>query len=482
MPFFEDPRIRQFWNHLLHNAEIATENTAAGIWAFHHEYIHPCLGSVSEHIDQCTSVCLGDREERARRQRERERAQAENSFDFYDDWARDEDELGNNGGGGVRSSVSGILGSWSNDDWDRLLVGTGSAHKFHDGVVDQPPKKKRDMNYGTRRWGSEEDSTVIPSTQSIGILGRLPWRIGRTLRYKPSAADLKDRLSRHDLGEREPLIGDSYEDEYFQGTEQPIQTRVRRNTTGSGATSGSYRSRGDLLPSDGEGDEDAVPLGDEFTVDFDRSDDRSSNRTRSSKGKYPAGTNGGYLSRTVSRSTVASGYSAISSVRLQETIPKSTTPEDHTNFQSMEDVRLEEENLWRLEEQEIEVNRRAALKVAFGRGLHNPSQKLSDNLLAGPSPIGQRNSRPEVADDAVYVATTSARRPVITHPQNQHPSYTAAQIESIEISSYKTEVIQREELPRSVPDETSVYSHEDVITTPKEACPDFVPARLPYFT
>ena len=84
MAFLEDPRLRQRWNQISHTTETVTENAAAGIWSFGHTYVTPCFGSIASALEGCTSVCLGDREERARWRRERERARgnAEYSFDF----------------------------------------------------------------------------------------------------------------------------------------------------------------------------------------------------------------------------------------------------------------------------------------------------------------------------------------------------------------------------------------------------------------
>ncbi|KAG8424727.1 hypothetical protein J3458_001498 [Metarhizium acridum] len=86
MAFLEDPRLRQRWNQITHDAETVTENAAAGIFTFQQNYINPCLASIADAIEQCTTVCLGDPEERLRRRRERQRAResAEFSFDFYD--------------------------------------------------------------------------------------------------------------------------------------------------------------------------------------------------------------------------------------------------------------------------------------------------------------------------------------------------------------------------------------------------------------
>lgn len=399
--FLEDPRLRQRWNQISHNAETVTENAAAGIWTFQHAYINPCLASVGDAIEGCTAVCLGDREDRARRQRERargaRRSRAEYSFDFYDDWyddfqddfdefQDDDDSLdpvpggvdGERGGGSGSTMRSlfghGFFGSWRGsraEDWDRLLAGSGSKRNRSQrggadvdadgdlsgnaeggqssagddsgagssGEVADQPRRNRGMSYskrGVRRKHAQgENPTIIPSTAPLGFLGRLPWKIGGTLRYKPSAANLRehpssggvDRTNRMRMrGESQPLLGSSDESDHdYAGGQDgarlapwqselaaadasrqygtamssvsaadvshvgaaslPIQegtstTRQRSSTTGSGETSDSFRSRGDLFPSDEEDDEDAVPLDDEFAVALNHVDDRSSGRTR----------------------------------------------------------------------------------------------------------------------------------------------------------------------------------------------------------
>ncbi|ERS95758.1 hypothetical protein HMPREF1624_07833 [Sporothrix schenckii ATCC 58251] len=254
--FLEDPRLRQRWNQISHNAETVTENAAAGIWTFQHAYVNPCLASVGEAFDSCTAVCLGDRDDRARRQRERargaHRSRAEYSFDFYDDWyddynddydglgagAGDMDDERAGGGGGGAAGASGVgtisslfgrgfFGSWRgsrSEHWDRLLAGSGSirnrphldgdaegdaagdveggmaaSHGAAGGgggeIVDQP-RRGRGMTYTTRAaWRKPpggDDPTVIPSSAPLGFLSRLPWKIGGTLRYKPSAANLRE--------------------------------------------------------------------------------------------------------------------------------------------------------------------------------------------------------------------------------------------------------------------------------------------------
>ncbi|EQL02372.1 hypothetical protein OCS_01915 [Ophiocordyceps sinensis CO18] len=124
----------------------------------------------------------------------------------------------------------------------------------------EQPRRKRGMSYGTRgarRRTSDDDPTIIPSTQPIGFLGKLPWKLGGTLRYRPSAADLQDRPGKHGAAETEPLLEPDDGSDYGAERRAP---RQRSGTTGSGDTSDSYRSRGDIFPSDGEGEEDAVPL------------------------------------------------------------------------------------------------------------------------------------------------------------------------------------------------------------------------------
>lgn len=374
-PLLEDPRIRQTWNNISHNAETATESAAAGIWDFTHHYINPCLGSVSQSFEQCTSSCFPDREERARRLRERgrSRGRAEYSFDFYDDW---EEEEANSG--------SGLLG-WGNDELDRLLAGSGSSG----GKVNSQPGKRKGMSYGTGRGGARRkrtidggtDPTIIPSTSALGFLQRLPFKIGGTLRYKPSAADMKDHpgMRREEAGvgeEGEPLVDDEnrsegdLDDEIVSG-----HRRKRSSTTGSGDTSDSFRSRGDLFASDGE--DDAVPISDEFAMVLERRgtglsiDDRSSGKTRSSKGKRVSLSRP--LSRTVSRTTQNSDHSRprlttrSSSTSAIQSI--SSPAEFILDMPSLTDLQGEEESLRREEDAEVERKREAAIRLAQKRGL-----------------------------------------------------------------------------------------------------------------
>ncbi|KAI1115893.1 hypothetical protein F5Y14DRAFT_107359 [Nemania sp. NC0429] len=364
--FLEDPRLRQRWNQISQTTETVTENAAAGIWSFGHTYITPCLASFASAFDGCTAVCLGDREERNRRARERQRARgaAEFSFDFYDDW---DEEFGDSNGG--------ILGGWRAEDWDRLVAGSGRRKGQAAEVHEQPRTRARGMSYGTRgarrRASTHEDPTIIPSTAPLGFLGRLPFKIGGTLRYKPSAADLQEHpgSTKHAAeGEYEPLLGtDNYDEVHPSGL--PTQTRKRSGTVGSGDTSDSFRSRGDLFPSDEEGDEDAVPLDDEFTITLDH-DDRSSSRTKSSKGKRTANYK---MSRSESRTTIGSTRPSLGQGRYSSSNPPSPTL---LPAPSLEDLQREELRLELEEDEAIEKKRQAAANLALHRGLSRENLRI----------------------------------------------------------------------------------------------------------
>lgn len=531
--FLEDPRLRQRWNQISHNAEAVTENAAAGIWTFQHNYVNPCLASLASGVESCTAVCLGDREERARRRRERERAggRAEYSFDFYDDWYADDEAgfggLGGGGGGG------GILGGWDNNDWDRLLAGTGSSRRegagpgSGPGEIAEQPKRKRGMSYGTRgprrKPPAEQDPTIIPSTQPIGFLGRLPWKIGGTLRYKPSAADLQDHPVRHDgtdgahpADEAEPLLGTDSEDEYFydptprrqgygsqhqhhdQQRRPAMQTRKRSSTAGSGDTSDSYRSRGDLFPSDGEGDEDAVPLDDdEFTVALDKVvDDRSSNKTRSSKGKRVAsGAEGGSgsrsasggsaMSRTVSRTTIGSTQTRLSlrGRRSSQSIPQvaitiTGSPDAIRTAPSIEDLQKEEMRIEREEDEEVERKRKAAAQLAAERGL---GAAAATAAAAGNA----------VADDAeaVVVENKNELANVAEVPEPPSPEGQAAAVSDEPVLEPEPELLPEPEPIQAYPGEAAgTAPAKKSAPTPDDEPPraapsesEFIPARLPNF-
>ncbi|KAI0169575.1 hypothetical protein GGR52DRAFT_473188 [Hypoxylon sp. FL1284] len=441
MAFLEDPRLRQRWNQISHTTETVTENAAAGIWSFGHTYVTPCLTSISSAFDNCTGVCLGDREERARRARERQRARgnAEYSFDFYDDW--DEELGGGDDGGG------GLIGGWRGEDWDRLLAGGGRRRAA--GEVEDQPRRKRGMSYGTKgsrkRPSSQEDPTIIPSTAPLGFLSRWPFKVGGTLRYKPSAANLQEHPGASRAGadaERVPLLGEDGNAIQIDGSS--VLVRKRSATVGSGDTSDSYRSRGDLFPSDEEGEEDAVPLDDEFTITLGHADDRASNKTKSSKGKRIADPR---IPRSVSRTTLDSQMPSIRRGLGSGSIPPGSPALVSTP--SLEDLRLEEERLEREEDELIEKKRMAAADLALRRGLSR------ENL--------QVESVPEAKSEIVRVekvpVATVAVLDEATDDEAENGSGSAGE--------------ERHLSPSAPAPETRAPPR-----TPQD---DFVPARLPFF-
>jgi hypothetical protein len=462
MAFLEDPRLRQRWNQISHNAETVTETAAEGIWTFQHRYINPCLGAVGDSIDSCTAPCFGDREDRARRARARGRgdyaaARAEYTFDFYDDWDDDDEALATGGthGGGILGGWGAGGGSSRGDDWDRLIGGSGAGSRkgsLGPEVVDQP-RRKRGMSYGTRggrrKTNEEEDPTIIPSTAPLGFLGRLPWKIGGTLRYKPSAAFLQDHpgAATHP-DENQPLLGsDGDEDTHPAVT---AQMRKRSGTAGSGDTSDSYRSRGDLFPSDGEGEEDAIPLDDEFAMNLNRVDDRSSHRTRSSKGKRPA-------SRNVSSTTLSSSTSG-SSLRARKSSHGSMQAMEssiHSIVEaSLEDLQREEEEVEIQEDQEVARKREVATELARQRGL-----SVSETFDTGESEARAKSSM----------------LPVEEIPEPQSPGATQ---DPEERDPEETGPVARDVHGRQ-PHDTG--SQDGAAHQVDGAADDFVPARLPSF-
>lgn len=495
--------MRQRWNQISHNAEAVTENAAAGIWTFSHRYINPCLAGLSDAIDSCTGVCIGDREERARRARERDRGarrtRAEYTFDFYDDW-EDADDEGPSG--------SGILGGWAGgrrEDWERLLAGTGNGRSRHPGtgtgdVVDQP-RRKRGMSYGTRglrrKATEEDDPNVIPRTAPLGFLGRLPFKIVGSLRYKPSAANLQDHPGASGLEhgqepgeatERQPLLGVGDNDEFGrQRRPSPGQSRPRSNTTGSGETSSSYRSRGDLFPSDVEGDEDAVPLDDEFAVALDRVDDRSSNRTRSSKGKRPVAIGGEQrsMSRTISRSTMDSAHTIETlneaSVPGTASFPSSgggdaaTTP-DFRSIPSLEDLQREEEQAEREEYEEIERRRRAASQLAMERGLSQGADDVIPDCLATRTEVDEPET---ITTTNVYDETKDEIPPITTiSPNNIRPEIYAHYSEDNGVDVNNDQKFGEEAKAMAHDTQTKDDNRSPRLEGQSE---DFIPARLPFF-
>jgi hypothetical protein len=307
------------------------------------------------------------------------------------------------------------------------------------------------MSYGTRgrRKSLDPDPTIIPSTNSLGFLGRLPFKLGGTLRYKPSAADLQEHPGpRNDLideEEGEPLLPD--EDSEHEGGKKKGHTRNRSSTTSSGETTDSFRSRGDLFPSDEE--DDAVPLDDEFAMVLERrmtgsgaADDRSSGKTKSSKGKRPAGSRND-SSRNLSRTTFSSqskpslaGKRADSGASLPHT-PDLPSP-DMVETPTLTDLQHEEERIREQEDAEVERKREAAARLARDRGLHvaEPPEESVSEAKSEPTDVEEIPFPPADPDPA---------------PDNER-----------------------------IPAEASTDDPPEASENPSKD-PDFIPARLPHF-
>lgn len=367
-----DPRFRRTLNEISQTIESANESAQANVYSFSHHYVEPCVSSVSACFSACASPCFPASDQR-RRSRARSRGRAEQSFDFYDDWDEDEED-------------AGLLG-WSNDEYDGLLSANAQ------------PARQRAMSYGARRGNNhrkvqprdEDDPTVIPASSKWGFLGKLTGKMGggKILRYKPSAADLQEHPgAAHTLPEGAPLLEEDEEND--QGAR--AHKRNRSNTQGSGNTTDSLSSRGDIFPSEDELD-DAIPLDDEFAMVLERrttnsgTDDVSSGR----KGKRPSA--GSRLStRTMS------SRSTRNSRRQSRRSSKDPGANDHTPeaepkiIPSMTELKREEHRVQREEEDTIAQRRDAAQRLAAENGLGSPNvsedfifvlyRSLDANILA----------------------------------------------------------------------------------------------------
>ncbi|KAJ5373897.1 hypothetical protein N7517_005903 [Penicillium concentricum] len=340
-----DPRIRQRINQISHNIETANETAQEGLYTFSHNYISPCFESIGNCVTACTAPCLPSREDHLRRRR---RGQTEANFDFYDDWANEEED-------------DGLIG-WSTGELDRLLAGSGLAR----GTADQPRRPRR-MSYGTRNTrrrstahipDNRDDPTVIPSSSLLGFLERFPWRFGaRGVKYRPSAADLQEHPgARRYAHEDEPLM-EAVDDDGEQFSPTPNR-RNRSATQSSRGTDNSLSSRGDLFPSDEE--EDAVPLDDEFALAFGRrgtgleSDDQSGAKSE------------------LIQSASASSLGAASSKKIKrkkKRSPKRSASAQSVDTPSLADLKTEEQRAALEEEADVERRRLAAHELALSRGL-----------------------------------------------------------------------------------------------------------------
>jgi hypothetical protein len=360
----DDPRLRRRLDQLGHTVEAATEHAQENLYTFSQRYIAPCFASVNNCLGNCTESCFPHLDRR--RQRGQPRGRAEASFDFYDDWDEEENDA--------------LLG-WSNgnDELNRLLAGSGASQ----------PGRESGMSYGTRGDAPKlrrkstvqregPDPNIIPASNYLGFMERLPWNLGRRgLRYKPSAADLQEHPGVHRVTaeEQEPLIEDSDEEGIYTGPR--THKRVRSSTNASGHTTSSLSSRGDLFPSDDE--DDAVPLDDEFAMVLER-------RTTGS-GPDEGGSRNSRSTGSKSRSRLSTR--TVSSKSLHSPGAKSPGPNiaevQTMNVPTLSDLQAEEERVRREEEEVIEKKRVAAKKLAEERGLTPTESKPA--TPRSPSPV-----------------------------------------------------------------------------------------------
>jgi hypothetical protein len=361
----DDPRLRRTLDQLSYNVESATEHAQENLYSFSQNYINPCLSSISKSFGSCTESCFAQSDTRRRRDRARSRGRAELNFDFYDDWDEDENDA--------------LLG-WGNssDELDRLLAGSGSQRS--------QPGRERTMSYGTRspkarrKSAAQIDATdpnVITGSNYLGFLERLPWGLGRkTLRYKPSAADLQEHqgVYRPPRPGQEPLMEES-EEEFLHSSPKKKHKRNRSGTGTSGHTTDSLSSRGDLFPSEDE--DDAVPLDDEFANILERrstGEDSGSGKSRPRQNK----SNSRLSVRTVSAKSTRSDLSrkASGSKRKEQTKEPPTISE----------LKAEEEQIRQQEETELARKREAAQRLAVKRGLSSGTSSKPETRSPSPRP------------------------------------------------------------------------------------------------
>lgn len=255
-----DPRIRQRINQISNDIQSANEFAQEGLYAFSQSYFFPCWTSLSSCIEPCTAPCVPSHNGKHRRRR-RGYSEAEANFDFYDDWHNAEEE-------------DSLLG-WNTAGLDRLLAGSGR------GRIAEQPRRQRKMNYGTRHIehaptvypDNQSDRTIISASSFTRFLERFSWWPGASgVKYHPSAADLQEHPSnsgcvRYKGETQPPLVA-------IKDGGQISYNGNGRNSNGTWTESfhGTYRllsPRNDLFTCD-EGEEDAVPLGDEFAFAFAR--------------------------------------------------------------------------------------------------------------------------------------------------------------------------------------------------------------------
>lgn len=342
----DDPRLRRTLNQFTSGIETANEQAQVGLYEFGQRYINPCLDSIGACFQSCVEPCFPSQDEqRRRRQRGRSRGRAELNFDFYDDWDDDQDDL---------------VG-WGNDELDQLLGNPDNV----------PPGRERAMSYGTRNDRSRgrksisiphegtQDPTVIPQSNILGFLDRLPWLSHKGLKYKPSAADLQEHPGKRKrrIDQNEPLLEEGDDAGYLSPRHLG---RNRRGTGNSGHTTDSMSSRGDIFPSEDEL-EDAQPLDDEFAFVLERRGTGISDEASGARSK----------SRSKRSSRSKASLRTVSSKSVRSSVQSLPTPEEAEPAEppTISELKAEEEAVRREEEDMVEKKREAAQQSALQKGL-----------------------------------------------------------------------------------------------------------------
>nr|POE51551.1 hypothetical protein CFP56_25758 [Quercus suber] len=328
-----DPRFRRRLNELGATLENANEATQSGLYIFGQNYVKPCLQAVGSCLTDCVdascpSLNLRQRE-RLRRQRGG-RGRAELNFDFYDDWDNDDE-------------ADGLLG-WGNDEFDRLLAGSGG----YGTVTQTQPGRQKGMKYPKAR---RKSAGVVPEDDA-------------TLISEPS---------------------------FFRKAFR--RQEIRSNTATSGETTDSFSSRGDIFPSDEE--DDAVPLDDEFAMVLERratqsgpdtdSGSPSINLSDRKRGKRPSAgsrrstrhTESTRSSRSASEPRAQRQRSRRSSHDVSEEVEVANESRDAMNVPTLGELKQEEREAEREEEAELERKRVDAQRLAEEKGLASLSVNTS---------------------------------------------------------------------------------------------------------
>lgn len=190
---------------------------------------------------------------------------AEAAFDFYDDWEDAEEEA---------------LMGFGDDEREPLVSSVGQLGRRERGMNYGATSSSSSRGKGRRtigKIGGEEEEegpgNIIHSSSYFGFLERFPFRVGaRGLKYRPSVADLQENPGSRRPGRAEE--GESLLDDDGEPNVESSRRSHRRNrsaTQGSGHTTDSFSSRGDIFPSEDEMD-DAIPIDDEFALHLERRD------------------------------------------------------------------------------------------------------------------------------------------------------------------------------------------------------------------